>query len=74
MRYIVAMPNAPVFSLPRLDRLGDRLAADVAAGAISGAEAIEAGRMATSGGALSASATVPRASPSSPTRSGASIR
>ncbi len=26
-RYIGAMRNAPVFSLPRLDRLGDRLAA-----------------------------------------------
>jgi CubicO group peptidase (beta-lactamase class C family) len=43
MRYIVAMPHAPVFSLPRLDRLGDRLAADVAAGAISGADLLVGG-------------------------------
>ncbi|MBE7199403.1 MAG: beta-lactamase family protein [Parafilimonas terrae] len=38
MRYIVAMPNAPVLSLPRLDRLGDRLVADVASGAIAGVD------------------------------------
>ncbi|MET0430131.1 MAG: serine hydrolase domain-containing protein [Microvirga sp.] len=43
MRYIVAMPNAPVFSLPRLDRLGDRLVADVASGAIAGADLLVGG-------------------------------
>ncbi len=37
------MRNAPVFSLPRLDRLGDRLAADVVTGAIAGADLLIGG-------------------------------
>ena len=43
-----AMRTVPVFSSPHLDRLGDRLAADVAAGAIAGA----ALRVGGAGGAL----------------------
>ncbi|MCJ2063300.1 beta-lactamase family protein [Methylobacterium sp. J-088] len=42
-RYIGAMRNAPVFSLHRLDRLGDRLADDVATGAIAGADLLVGG-------------------------------
>lgn len=38
-----AMRTAPVFSSPHLDRLGDRLAADVAADAIAGADLLIGG-------------------------------
>lgn len=38
-----AMRTVPVFSSPHLDRLGDRLAADVAAGAIAGADLLVGG-------------------------------
>jgi CubicO group peptidase (beta-lactamase class C family) len=37
------MQNPPAFSLPLLDRLGDRLEADVAAGAIAGADLLVGG-------------------------------
>ncbi|MGH1587655.1 serine hydrolase domain-containing protein [Methylobacterium phyllosphaerae] len=37
------MRNGPTFSLPLLDRLGDRLQADVAAGAIAGADLLVGG-------------------------------
>ena len=37
------MQNPPAFSLPLLDRLGDRLEADVAAGAIAGADLLIGG-------------------------------
>ncbi|WP_457108356.1 serine hydrolase domain-containing protein [Methylobacterium sp. P5_C11] len=37
------MRDSPIFSLPLLDRLGDRLQADVAAGAIAGADLIVGG-------------------------------